>query len=137
MSGELPPFVLDSFALIAYFCAEPGGEIVKELLEKALNLELDLHLSIINLGEMYYILYKTRGKDFADSAVEDTNNLPIQVISITDSQVWDAAEIKAHFSISYADAFAASLAQSLNASIVTGDPEFNNIINGPNIIWIN
>ena len=35
-----------------------------------------------------------------------------------------AAELKALGGLSYADCFAASLAQELDATLVTGDPEF-------------
>ena len=41
--------------------------------------------------------------------------------------------IKANYSIAYADCFAASLALAKNAIIVTGDPEFKKIEEAVNI----
>jgi PIN domain nuclease of toxin-antitoxin system len=39
---QTPNYVLDSFALVAYFQAEPGGEIVSRLLERAQRSEISL-----------------------------------------------------------------------------------------------
>ncbi|MCP4579599.1 MAG: type II toxin-antitoxin system VapC family toxin [Deltaproteobacteria bacterium] len=50
-------------------------------------------------------------------------------------RVLDAAHIKARHAISYADAFAVSLAQELNATVVTADPEFNKVQPLVNILW--
>jgi predicted nucleic acid-binding protein len=42
----------------------------------------------------------------------------------------------AEYTISYADAFAASLAQELDASLVTGDSEFKAIKEKLSILWL-
>lgn len=136
MNGGRRSYVLDCFALYAYFQAGPGGERVKKLVEDALRNKVTLYFSLINLGELYYITYKKLNEGIAKSIISDVNSLPINIQSITDAQVWNAAELKAHFNISYADAFAASLAQSLNATIVTGDPEFMNMTKEINVLWI-
>ncbi len=52
MASKIPPFVLDSFALLAYFQAEPGGQRVRELLEAARDRQVVLYLSLINAGEI-------------------------------------------------------------------------------------
>jgi len=105
-------------------------------MKKALRNEVSLHMSIINLGELFYMACKKLGRTKTLLIVSDAKSLPINIVSVTDSQVWSAAELKANFNISYADAFAASLAQSLEASVVTGDPEFKDIQNGIKIFWI-
>jgi predicted nucleic acid-binding protein len=43
---------------------------------------------------------------------------------------------KAGHGISYADAFSAALAQSENATMVTGDPEFNSVTELVQIEWL-
>lgn len=52
MAETIVTYVLDSFAVMAYFQAESGGEKVLELLEKAGNDEVTLAMSLINEGEL-------------------------------------------------------------------------------------
>jgi len=52
-SGSI--FVLDTFALIAHFDAEPGGEKVSQLLIDAENGKITVAMSLINVGEIFYI----------------------------------------------------------------------------------
>jgi ribonuclease VapC len=47
-----------------------------------------------------------------------------------------AAQIKAQYPISYADAFAVALAQELNAAIVTGDSEFKQVESIVKLSWL-
>lgn len=50
--------------------------------------------------------------------------LPIEMVGVSDEGVLAAARLKSSYKISYADAFAASLAMTLDCPVVTGDPEF-------------
>jgi ribonuclease VapC len=50
--------------------------------------------------------------------------------------VLEAAHIKAGHSISFADAFAVSLANELGATILTGDPEFKKVEGIAKIEWM-
>ncbi|MGB9890127.1 MAG: PIN domain-containing protein [Anaerolineae bacterium] len=47
-----------------------------------------------------------------------------------------AAHVKAYHSISYADAFAAALARKHDATLVTGDPEFQKVEGLIRIEWL-
>ncbi len=47
-----------------------------------------------------------------------------------------AADFKARFRISLADAFAAALAKEKKAELVTGDPEFKALEKEIKIIWL-
>ena len=47
-----------------------------------------------------------------------------------------AAHVKAHHAISYADAFAVALAQQMQATILTGDPEFGKIEHLVAVEWL-
>ncbi len=129
-------YVFDTFAMLAYFLAEPGGEKVKELLRRAENGEISLAMSFINVGEMFYILSREQGRAKAQSLLEDLRSLSIQFFDSTEDRILAAAQLKAEYSISYPDAFAASLAQELDASIVTGDPEFKTIKEKLSIFWL-
>jgi uncharacterized protein len=56
---------------------------------------------------------------------------------VTEERNLAAAWLKAKYPISYADAFAASLAQEVGASLVTGDPEFKTIKQNHSLVWLN
>lgn len=129
-------YVFDTFAILAYFLAEPGGGKVKELLGGAESGEISLAMSLINVGEVFYILSRERGREKAQSILADLRSLSIQFYNATEERILVAARLKADYPISYADAFAASLAIELNASLVTGDPEFKTIKEKLSLFWL-
>ena len=131
-----PLYVLDSFAMLAYLEAEAGGAAVRVLLEAARDRQAALSMSMINVGELYYILHRERGVDQAEAALSDLRALPIALYAATDERIVAAARLKAQHPISYADAFAASLAQELSALLVTGDPEFKAVESQVGVMWL-
>ena len=120
-------YVLDSFAMLAYFQAESGGPIVRDLVQAARDQTGTLFMSMINVGEMFYIALRRRGPQRAEEMLADFRALPITLCAATDERVLAAAHIKAEFALSYADAFAVGLARELDATLVTGDPEFESV----------
>jgi len=72
-----PVFVLDSFAVLAHFQAEDGGERVLELLDNAREDKVELVMSLINAGEVVYLTARNRGRRTAESLLKDLHNLPI------------------------------------------------------------
>jgi ribonuclease VapC len=131
-----PKYILDSYALLAYFQAEHGGEQVRKLLKDASSGQSYVCISVINLGEVYYILARRRGEASAKSIVEDMALLPIELLAATMERVLSAASIKARYSVSYADAFVIAGAEELSASILTGDPEFKEIESRIDVLWL-
>ncbi len=127
--------MFDSYALFAYFDNEEGVEIVTDLLARAAQ-DVELYLSIINLGEFVYASERTNGRAQADGRLEDLRRLPIISVGADENRVLAAAHIKANYRISYADAFAIALAQELNATIVTGDPEFRKAGEIVDVLWL-
>ena len=121
-------FVLDSWALIALLNKEqPASTEVEELLQKAAEGQAFLALSIINLGEIYYIVGRSRSSQAADDFLDRVKQLPIQLIQADEPRVLAAARLKMAHAIAYADAFAAAAAMELNAVLLTGDPEFSKL----------
>jgi predicted nucleic acid-binding protein len=129
-------YVLDSFGAMAFLEAEAGGAAVRALLESARDRQAILAMSMINVGEVYYILYRERGAEQADAALVDLRALPITLYPATDERIVAAARLKAQFPIAYADAFAATLAQELSALLVTGDPEFEAVEPHVGVMWL-
>jgi predicted nucleic acid-binding protein len=79
-------------------------------------------MSWINLGEVAYIVERQAGETRARQLVQDlrprlTLDLPSQI------RVLEAAHIRAHHPMAYADAFAVATALAHRATLLTGDPE--------------
>jgi ribonuclease VapC len=68
--------------------------------------------------------------------LKDLRALPITLDLVSEERILGAARIKAEHALSYADAFAVALAQELGATVVTGDPEFQNVAAIVNVMWL-
>ncbi|MEO6733012.1 MAG: type II toxin-antitoxin system VapC family toxin [Ferruginibacter sp.] len=120
-------FVLDSYALLAYFRKEEGGEKVEQLLMDAVADKLELHMTCINAGEVYYMAYRKDGIDKANLVWKAMQQFPIHMIEVDMVFTHKAASLKAKHKLSYADAFAAALTISKKATLITGDHEFDSL----------
>ena len=120
-------FVLDTFALVAFFRAEKGSDEIEKLLLDALNGRHQLYLCSYNAGEIYYAIWRKNGKAMADASCNKLLQFPITIIEADLQLTFEAAALKATHKLSYADAHAAALALHLNATVITGDKEFNNL----------
>ena len=134
--ADRPAYVLDSFALLAYLQDEPVASRIEKLLENAGKEKCRLFLSIINVGELLYITERRGGIVKAQDALALIRQLPITVVPADEQVVFAAAHIKANYSLSYADAFAAAVALQENATILTGDPEFQNVVDLVTVEWL-
>ena len=129
-------YVLDTFALIAFFLGETGGKKVKEILKKLKKSGQKALLSEINLGELYYVLCRKKDQAAAEEAIEGIERLPIRLIPVNRDLILKAAEIKATKPISFADAFVVALAKKEKAIIVSHDPEFEVVKDEVKILWL-
>jgi predicted nucleic acid-binding protein len=117
-------FVLDAWAILALLQKEePAAGRVKQLLEEAEKGTSELHISIINLGEVYYRVGRAKGEREAQGMLSAIRRLALAVVPSTEKAVFSAARFKMRYTVSYADAFAAAAAEELGAVLVTGDPE--------------
>ena len=132
----MPAKVLDSFALIAYFRDEPGAEMMEELLVSAGKKDAPLHMSDVNYAEVKYSIVKKDGSEQWAEAAKVLQGLPIDFHSTTRALADTAADFKARFKLSLADAFAAALAKEQKAELVTADPEFRPLQSDIKIHWL-
>lgn len=128
-------YVLDSYALFAYFEDEEGADIIADLIKRTAK-DVSLFLSLINFGEVAYITEREKGTQQVVKLLEDVRRLPITLSRIDEERVLAAAHLKAHHPVSYADAFAIALAQELGAAVVTGDPEFKKVESVVPVLWL-
>ena len=129
-------YVLDSYALIAYFEGEKGAETVAGIFKDALADKAEVFLCVVNWGEMYYIALREGGKERAELYKNTFARYPITIVEANKELTLLAANYKAFNKISYADAFAAALAKNRKAVLVTGDREFKTLEKEIKINWI-
>jgi len=132
----MPAKVLDSFALIAYFRDEPGAEVVESLLVTAGKKDNPLHMTDVNYAEVKYSVVKKDGAQAWEEAAKILQGLPIDFHSTNRALADTAADFKARFKMSLADAFAAALAKERNAELVTDDPEFKALEKDIKVVWL-
>ncbi len=137
MMGKASAYVLDSYALLAYFQAEPGGRTIASLLQQAQSTsDVRLYLSTISAGEIYYITCRKLGAERAEELLSDLRKLPVTLCQATEERVFSAARIKAEYPVSYADAFVVGLAKEFDGLVVTGDPEFKAVEPLVDVLWL-
>ncbi len=88
------------------------------------------------MGEIIYLTKKRFSDSRKLEILGRIHQLEFKVLSVLNPLVYQAAEIKAEYPISYAGCFAVACAVEHNATIVTGDPEFKNVEHLVNIEWI-
>ncbi len=130
-------YVLDAYALLAFFLDEPAASRVSELLSDGAAGGAELHLCAINLAEVLYRLERLHGEAAVDMArAMLAQELPVQLVDADRDLSVDAARLKAHHPISIADAYAAALAMRLDATLVTGDPDFRLLEDRVAVEWL-
>ena len=129
-------FVMDSYALMAHFEDEEGGDKTRKILRMALDGKARLVMSVINLGEVYYSTAKERGSAKANEVLFLVEQFPIQIVDADRNLTIEAAKLKSRYAVSYADCFAAALAIRETAAVVTGDNEFKKFGETINVEWI-
>jgi ribonuclease VapC len=128
--------LFDSFALLRYFYEEPGAENVRQLLAETLHKEAPRLISAINVGELVYIIQRRSGEQAKLQMFVKLTTLGFTILPCPNDLIFRAAELKARFAMSYADAFAVVSAMEHTAILVTGDPEFRQVEHLVRIIWV-
>lgn len=119
--------VLDAHALMVLFNDEPGADEVEQILLKAESGTPRLLMSVVSWGEIYYSIMRGASQEMADSKAHEIAGMRIELVPVDANDlelVRQAAAFKATKKMSYADCFAAALAKTKNAELVTGDREF-------------
>jgi ribonuclease VapC len=129
-------YLLDSFAMIAFFEDEPGADRVERILKAILGRKARGYMSVINWGEIYYNTMREQGIQTAENVIRQLKKYSIVLIDADQHLTYEAAKLKGKHKIAYADCFAAALAMRMNALVVTGDPEFKKFDTDVKIEWI-
>jgi predicted nucleic acid-binding protein len=128
-------YVLDANAVLRYFGVSEGQGTnrVRALFEQAERGQARLSMSVINLGEVLYVLLRHVGESRARHYVQVLQHV-VTMVDADAAQALGAAEIKHNYKLGYADSFAAMLAVTLKATLVSADPGFEEL--GKTLKWI-
>ena len=129
MAKKAKAYVLDTWAVIAYLEDEPSGEQVEELIATAHEEEIPIYMTVINAGEVWYTIAREVSEEEADASIKSLRDLRIQFEVADWTLTQEAARFKSQHKMSYADCYAAALAKSKKADLVTGDKEFESVEN--------
>ena len=136
MARRPKALVLDSWSIIAYLEDEPAGQKVADLIAEAHENSTPLMITVVNAGEVWYLLAREASIEDADQSITQLRGLGIEFIEADWKLTREAAGFKAKHKMSYADCFAAALAKDRKADLVTGDQEFKQVEAEVKIWWI-
>jgi predicted nucleic acid-binding protein len=124
----MPPYVLDTSAILCVLLEEDGTDRVVGIIQSArAELQADLLVPFIALMEVEYHLLRLRSPREAEAVLMMVESWPIRVLESTPQWRHEAARIKATVRLSVADAWVAALAMLHQGTLVHKDPEFERV----------
>lgn len=128
--------VLDSWAVIAYLEGEPSAKRVADHIADSHEHNIPLFISVVNAGEVWYIIAREASVADADRSVTELKHLGIEFVDADWTLAHEAGGFKSKYKMSFADCFAAALAKQKKALLLTGDPEFKQVEAQITIDWL-
>jgi predicted nucleic acid-binding protein len=122
---SLRSYVIDSWPVLEWLQDKPpAAQAFEDFVERCLADRSRLFMSRINYGEVVYTLAKRFTPLEVSTCLRRMADLPIDLLSVDDDLIDEAAALKGRFALSYADTFAVAQAIRLECAVVTGDREF-------------
>jgi uncharacterized protein with PIN domain len=115
--------VFDAQPLVALLTGEPRAKAVRDRIAGYRG-SLRVVISSVNWCEVLYVLRRHRDQHAAAAASALLGRIPLEVVDATEELATTAAEFKARFGLGLGDSFAAALAATLGAPLLTGDADF-------------
>lgn len=128
--------VLDASALLALFFDEPGAGKVENLLHRAAEDDKRILIAAVNWAEVLYKMQRKNGAEGLEGARHFGRTMPLEVAPLDRELAEAAAQLKAAHNLGLAEAFAAALAKSKKADLVTADTDFNPLEKEIKIVWL-
>lgn len=136
MASKPKALVFDSWAVLAFYEDEPSGKQVAEIVTDANERGIPLWMSVVNVGEVWYVIARRTSQAEADATISELQSLGIQFDNVEWRLARQAAVFKSKYKTSYADGFAAAVAQQKNAHLVTGDRDFKQVEGDVKVLWL-
>lgn len=118
-------YALDTSALLTLRDDEPGAERVAEVLHLAAKGKARCYGCFISLMEVLYRVWRDEGEASGRLAYQQCLALPVEWVRDSDALLLMAAELKALYPLSLADAWIAACARVNGAVLMHKDPEFH------------
>lgn len=136
MAKKPKAYVLDTWAVIAYLEDEPSAQQIADLIATAHEEAVPVYMTVVNVGEVWYTIAREISEEDANSSIKELHDLRIQFEDADWELTQEAARFKSQHKMSYADCYAAALAKSYKADLVTGDKEFKPLEDQIKIQWV-
>jgi ribonuclease VapC len=117
-------YLLDTSALFAYTDNEAGSGIVQNMLKHAEEGKYRVCISAMTIMELYYIAHQEIGEEEARQLVILVRSLPVEELPLSEELILPAADLKARYRISVADAWIGATAKIHKLNLIHKDPEF-------------
>ena len=128
--------VLDASAMLAMFFGEPGMEKMRDLFHAASEADRPVFISAVNWAEVLYKMERKHGKAGYDTARQFEHTTPLEAVPVDRELAEAAALLKNEHGLGLAAAFAAALAKSKKAELVTADTEFKALEKEIKVVWL-
>jgi predicted nucleic acid-binding protein len=128
--------VLDASALLALFFDEPGADKMEHLFQAASEADRPVFISAVNWAEVLYRMERRHGQAGLEAARRFERTTPLETVPVDLAMAESAAHLKNAHDLGLADAFAAALAKSKKAELVTADTEFKPLEKQIKINWL-
>ena len=132
----MKPVVLDASALLALLFDEPGAEKIENLFNQAAEADKPMFIAAVNWAEVLYKMHRKQGAQGFEGARHFELTMPLDVVPVDRDLAEAAALLKNKHDLGLADAFAAALAKSKKAELVTADHEFKSVEKEIKINWL-
>ena len=136
MPRKSKALALDAWSVFAYFEGEAAGERVADLIADAHENKVELLMTTVNAGEVWYIIARATSAAEADASIAELGQLGIRILDVDWRLAREAAGIKTRHHLSFADCFAAALAKQHKADLVTGDADFRRVESEIRVTWL-
>lgn len=118
-------YLLDTSALLTLRDDEPGAARVSEVLQQAAKGKARCYGCFMSLMEVLYRVWRDETEASGRLAYQQCLALPMEWVRDSDALLLKAAEMKALYSLSLADAWIAACALEQGATLIHKDPEFH------------
>jgi len=124
-------YILDACALVALLQDEPGADEVAAVFNAANNDEAKIIINKVNLLEVYYDAYRSRGKEQADLMISEMKKRPIEINAEMSDEIFnEAGRLKATYRISLADSIALAQTIAVDGELLSADHHEFDVIEG-------
>ena len=116
------PVLIDSWCWIEYYKGTANADAVAKYIEG----DMMAYVSAINLSEIYRWFLLSYTEKEANSALKDIKDRCF-IVPVDERIAIVGAKIKHEFKWGLGDSLILATAQSINAKVVTGDPDFQRV----------